>query len=118
MLSEKYNNRTYPLIAGQLILIGSQIMLMEAPKYWVMIIARILQGVSSSMIWVVGLALLYECMLSWSTLNLLRIMALRCDTCPERIVGSETNRRDLQMYLIHSSFTGQLGMAMTGLSLG
>lgn len=58
-LSEKYQNRKYPLIAGQVILIASQILLMEAPKYWVMVVARLVQGISSSMIWVVGLALLF-----------------------------------------------------------
>lgn len=56
--SEHYNTRTYPLISGQIILIGSQIMLMESPTYWVMVFARVVQGVSSSMVWVVGLALL------------------------------------------------------------
>lgn len=58
LFSERYNTRTWPLIAGQIILIGSQIMLMEAPTYWLMVLARIIQGVSSSIIWVVGLALL------------------------------------------------------------
>lgn len=59
ILSERYINRQHPLLAGQLFLIGSQILLMEAPKYWVMILARVIQGISSSVIWVVGLALLY-----------------------------------------------------------
>lgn len=58
VFSERYNARRTPLIAGLLILIGSQIMLMEAPNYPVMCIARILQGVGSSMVWVVGLAYL------------------------------------------------------------
>ena len=58
-LSERYQNRKYPLICGQVFLIGSQILLMEAPTYWLMVMARVMQGVSSSMIWVVGLALLY-----------------------------------------------------------
>ncbi|GJE87860.1 MFS general substrate transporter [Phanerochaete sordida] len=81
MFSERYNTRTWPLVMGQVILIGSQIMLMLAPTYWLMVIARIIQGISSSIIWVVGLALL-------------------CDTASESIVGR------------------QLGIAMTGLSLG
>lgn len=34
-------------------------MFMEAPTYWLMIIARFLQGISSTVIWTVGLALLY-----------------------------------------------------------
>lgn len=58
MLSERYFTRKLPLIAGLFVLIGSQIMLMEAPNYTVMCVARVLQGVGSSMIWVVGLALL------------------------------------------------------------
>jgi len=33
-------------------------MLMEAPNFPVMCIARLLQGIGSSMVWVVGLALL------------------------------------------------------------
>jgi MFS family permease len=57
MFSERYNVRQMPLIIGLVILAGSQVMLMEAPLYAVMCIARILQGAGSSMVWVVGLAL-------------------------------------------------------------
>ncbi|KAL4265134.1 Major Facilitator Superfamily Vesicular Transporter [Pleurotus pulmonarius] len=39
----------------------SQVMLMEAPNYLAMVVARLLQGLSSSVIWVVGLALLCDC---------------------------------------------------------
>jgi DHA1 family solute carrier family 18 vesicular amine transporter 1/2 len=70
-----------PLIVGLIALVGSQIMFMEAPTYWVMCLARIFQGVSSSVVWVVGLALL-------------------CDTAPEEHIGR------------------QLGLAMSGLSIG
>ncbi|PCH33242.1 MFS general substrate transporter [Wolfiporia cocos MD-104 SS10] len=80
-LSEKYNARQIPLLCGQVALVGAQIMLMLAPTYWLMVIARLLQGLSSSVIWVAGLALI-------------------CDTVPERSVGQ------------------QLGLAMSGLSLG
>ncbi|KZV61838.1 MFS general substrate transporter [Peniophora sp. CONT] len=79
--SERYKSRQIPLIAGLLALAGSQIMLMEAPSYWVMALARALQGISSSVVWIVALALL-------------------CDTTPEKYVGR------------------QLGLAMTGLTLG
>ncbi|KAH8086605.1 MFS general substrate transporter [Cristinia sonorae] len=81
IISERYMNRQHPLLLGQLVLIGSQILLMEAPKYWVMILARIIQGISSAVIWVVGLALL-------------------CDTVPESRIAT------------------QLGIAMSGVSLG
>ncbi|KAK0237153.1 major facilitator superfamily domain-containing protein [Armillaria nabsnona] len=56
-------------------------MFMEAPAYWLMCLARTLQGVGSTMVWVVGLALL-------------------CDEAPPELVGR------------------QLGIAMSGLSLG
>ncbi|KAI0651431.1 MFS general substrate transporter [Trametes meyenii] len=69
-LSEKFKNRKVPLLLGQAALIGSQVLLMEAPKFWVMAVARIAQGISASVIWVVGLALI-------------------CDTVPERIVGKQ-----------------------------
>ncbi|KAK0200813.1 major facilitator superfamily domain-containing protein [Desarmillaria ectypa] len=79
--SEKYDARKLPLVAGVIILIGSQIMFMEAPAYWMMCLARVLQGIGSTMVWVVGLALL-------------------CDETPPELVGR------------------QLGIAMSGLSLG
>ncbi|KAI0666238.1 MFS general substrate transporter [Trametes maxima] len=69
-LSERHKNRKVPLLLGQAALIGSQVLLMEAPKFWVMAVARIAQGISASVIWVVGLALI-------------------CDTVPERIVGKQ-----------------------------
>ncbi|KAI0757424.1 MFS general substrate transporter [Daedaleopsis nitida] len=69
-LSERFMNRKIPLLLGQLSLIGSQIMLMEAPTYWVMALARVCQGISASVIWVVGLALV-------------------CDTVPEAIIGKQ-----------------------------
>ncbi|KAJ8468454.1 hypothetical protein ONZ45_g17237 [Pleurotus djamor] len=81
MFSEKYKSRKVPLIVGLAALIGSQVMLMEAPVYWLMVIARVLQGISSAMVWVVGLALL-------------------CDCTPTNIIGR------------------QLGIAMSGLSIG
>ena len=56
-LTELYKNRRIPLLLGQVALIAAQVMFMEAPKYWVMVLARIAQGVSASVIWVVGLAL-------------------------------------------------------------
>ncbi|KAF5392542.1 hypothetical protein D9757_002152 [Collybiopsis confluens] len=60
MFSERYNARKTPLVLGIFILIGSIIMLMEAPAYWLLLLARILQGIGSTMIWVVGLALLCD----------------------------------------------------------
>lgn len=58
--AEGWTSRQMPLLIGQLALIGSQILLMLAPNYALMAIARVFQGVSSSVIWVVGLALLVD----------------------------------------------------------
>ncbi|EGO02763.1 hypothetical protein SERLA73DRAFT_176125 [Serpula lacrymans var. lacrymans S7.3] len=68
--SEHYSARRIPLIIGLITLLGAQVMLMEAPSYWVMCLARIVQGISSSMVWIVGLALL-------------------CETTPERFIGRQ-----------------------------
>ncbi|KDR85264.1 hypothetical protein GALMADRAFT_52881 [Galerina marginata CBS 339.88] len=68
MFSERYRAKKFPLIFGLLVLVASQVMLMEAPTYVVMCVARILQGFGSSMVWVVGLALL-------------------CDSSPTSLIG-------------------------------
>lgn len=78
MLSERYSARRLPLIVGLVALIGSQIMFMEAPTYWVLCLARVLQGVSSSAVWIVGLALLYACHphLSYLSHTLIKILKM------------------------------------------
>ena len=43
---------------GLLALAGSQILLMESRKYWVMGVARVLQGISAAVVWTAGLALM------------------------------------------------------------
>ncbi|KIY65808.1 MFS general substrate transporter [Cylindrobasidium torrendii FP15055 ss-10] len=58
--AEKYRNRQIPLLVGNIFLIGSQIMFMEAPVYWLMCLARVLQGVGSTMVWVVGMSLICD----------------------------------------------------------
>ncbi|KAF9021190.1 MFS general substrate transporter [Hymenopellis radicata] len=70
MFAETYKSRQIPLLVGNTLLIGSQIMFMEAPVYWVMCLARALQGIGSTMVWVVGLALI-------------------CDVTPEALVGRQ-----------------------------
>ena len=42
---------------GLLALSGSQILLMESPEYWLMMTARVLQGISAAAVWTAGLAL-------------------------------------------------------------
>ena len=60
VFAEKNSSRRTPLVLGILALLGAQVLLMEAPNYPLMAIARVFQGISSSMIWIIGLALLYR----------------------------------------------------------
>lgn len=59
-MSERYNDRQWSLIAGFVFLIASQVMFMEAPNFATMIIARFIQGLSSAVVFTVGLALCAE----------------------------------------------------------
>ncbi|KAH6917121.1 major facilitator superfamily domain-containing protein [Coprinopsis sp. MPI-PUGE-AT-0042] len=69
-ITEKYNARRWPLIIGFALLIASQVLFMEAPNYAIMCVARVVQGIGSSIVWVVGLALL-------------------ADAAPEELVGRQ-----------------------------
>ncbi|SJL11077.1 uncharacterized protein ARMOST_14478 [Armillaria ostoyae] len=68
--SEMYDTRKVPYVAGVLVLIVSQIMFMEAPCYWVMCLARCLQGIGMITRVVVGLAIL-------------------CNRSPSKVVGRQ-----------------------------
>ena len=52
------------MLVGIASLIGSTTLFMEAPAYYVMVIARALQGISSAVVWTVGMALLYVTVLN------------------------------------------------------
>ncbi|KAF9061013.1 major facilitator superfamily domain-containing protein [Rhodocollybia butyracea] len=91
MVSERYELRQLPLVCGVLVLIGSQIMLMEAPVYWLMCLARVLQGTGSAMVWVVGPALL-------------------CDMTPTQFIG-----RQLGVAMIGQSIGLLVGPAAGGI---
>lgn len=58
--SERLNSRKGSLMIGLLALCGSQILLMESRKYYVMAIARVLQGISAAVVWTAGLALICD----------------------------------------------------------
>ncbi|KAG8759496.1 hypothetical protein FRC14_005784 [Serendipita sp. 396] len=68
--AEKYWSRQNPLIISLLLLIGSQVLFMEAKVYWAMCLARVIQGLSSAVVWVVAFSLL-------------------CDTVPEAQLGQQ-----------------------------
>ncbi|KAH9982142.1 major facilitator superfamily domain-containing protein [Lactifluus volemus] len=66
--SERQNSRKGTLLIGLLALACSQALFMESREYWIMAIARLLQGISASIVWTAGLALV-------------------CDTVPEEKIG-------------------------------
>ena len=77
------------MIAGSIVMVAGQILFMEAPAYWVMCVARALQGVSSTCIWVAGLALMYvffRCLTSLGSLFDF-FLPVSCDVTPEELVG-------------------------------
>jgi len=59
-ISERYKTRRLPMLAGIVGLIGSTIMFMLAPNYAVLVVARVLQGLASAIIWTVGVALICD----------------------------------------------------------
>ncbi|KAI0307480.1 MFS general substrate transporter [Multifurca ochricompacta] len=66
--SERRNSRKGTLMFSLLALAASQVLLMESREYGIMAIARVFQGISASVVWTAGLALV-------------------CDTVPEKKVG-------------------------------
>ncbi|KAH9915534.1 major facilitator superfamily domain-containing protein [Fomitopsis serialis] len=70
MVSERLQSRRMVLVVGQLLLVASQVLLMESPAFWMMCIGRLLEGFASSVIIVAGFALI-------------------CDATPEKDVGQQ-----------------------------
>ncbi|GAA5904707.1 MFS transporter [Sporobolomyces salmoneus] len=60
LLGAKYKNRQIPLILGLLFMVGAIVMFMEADNYALMVVARILQGISGTVLWTIGLALVTD----------------------------------------------------------
>lgn len=58
--SDKSSNRKAPLLAGLIALTGATVLLHVGPTIGVLVLARILQGISAAVVWVVGLALLAD----------------------------------------------------------
>jgi DHA1 family solute carrier family 18 vesicular amine transporter 1/2 len=87
MYSERTTSRRTPLVIGLIALLASQVLFMEAPNYALMAIARALQGISSSMVWIVGLALLLVTSLQFDVFHTHSLRS--CDTAPEKKVGRQ-----------------------------
>ncbi|KAI0731600.1 major facilitator superfamily domain-containing protein [Fomitopsis betulina] len=78
------------MLFGQGCLIASQLLLMLAPKFWVMCIGRFIEGIASAVIMTAGLALI-------------------CDTTPEKAIGSQ-----LGIAMIGMPFGGLVGPPVGG----
>ncbi|KAL7425017.1 hypothetical protein Q5752_000704 [Cryptotrichosporon argae] len=52
--------RREPLIAAVIVLEGSMVLFMLARPYWAMVVARVLQGCSSTVVWTIGFSLICE----------------------------------------------------------
>lgn len=59
-IGAKYKGRQIPLVVGLLFMAGAIIMFMEAKTYALMVVARILQGFSGTVLWTIGLALVTD----------------------------------------------------------
>lgn len=70
IVSERLHSRRGVMIAGQFALVASQLLLMEASKFWVMCLGRLFEGISSAIILVAGLALI-------------------CDRTPDKDIGGQ-----------------------------
>ncbi|KPV72222.1 uncharacterized protein RHOBADRAFT_3987, partial [Rhodotorula graminis WP1] len=56
----KYKNRQVPLTLGLLFMAGAVILFMESKSFALMVVARILQGFSGTVLWTIGLALVTD----------------------------------------------------------
>ncbi|CAO3613923.1 unnamed protein product [Mucor hiemalis] len=60
ILSDKYQNRRYPVMFGNFFLIGSTLCFAWANTYSLLVIARVCQGVSAGASWTIGLGMLAD----------------------------------------------------------
>ncbi|KAK9478268.1 major facilitator superfamily domain-containing protein [Lipomyces japonicus] len=59
-LADIYQQRRGFMMGGLIALLGSTVMLMLARTYWVFVVGRLVQGISSGVVWTVGCALLID----------------------------------------------------------
>ncbi|QDS71230.1 hypothetical protein FKW77_010444 [Venturia effusa] len=59
-VADQASSRRAPMVAGLLTLAGATLMLNLGPSITVLVLGRILQGISAAVVWVVGLALLAD----------------------------------------------------------
>jgi len=119
------------MIIGLLVLVASQVMFMEAPSYWLLCVARVIQGIRFvSPLHLLncltgriaqrlcGPSPLHYCRCNIAFLYIRTLWTIhRCDTVPEELIGrgSKTPVNTIPQLTIYA---GQLGLAMTGFSIG
>lgn len=59
-LSEHFHSRRTLLLIGLLSFVGAQVLFMLAPIYGALVVSRVIQGISSTIVWTVGSALLTD----------------------------------------------------------
>lgn len=59
-VADRTHSRRVPFLAGLWALVGSTVIFTVARTYWLLIVGRILQGLSAAVVWTVGLALLVD----------------------------------------------------------
>ncbi|KAH9943878.1 major facilitator superfamily domain-containing protein [Amylocystis lapponica] len=87
------------MIAGQFSLVASQLLLMESKTFWMMCIGRLFEGISSSIILTVGLALI-------------------CDVTPEKDIGGQYLAAYMLALDFNKSCDRNMGIVMVGFPLG
>lgn len=58
--ADNSNSRRFPLLIGLLALAGATLMLCLAQTIWLLVLGRVLQGISAAIVWTVGTALLVD----------------------------------------------------------
>ncbi|KAI8139273.1 major facilitator superfamily domain-containing protein [Fennellomyces sp. T-0311] len=91
-LGDKATHRRIPMLLGILTLFGANFIFLFATKYWMLAIARILQGLSDGCVWTLSLALI-------------------SDTFPENILGTQTGRV-LMFHMVGTSSGAPIGEAL------
>ena len=59
-IADRTKDRRTPFMAGLLALTGATVMFTVARVYWLLVLARVLQGLSAAIVWIVGLALIAD----------------------------------------------------------
>jgi MFS family permease len=60
LLADRMSSRQLPFLCGLVSLFAATILLWFGQELWVLVVARLLQGISASVVWTVGMALVHD----------------------------------------------------------